>query len=95
MKGIEALVVIAIAVPIAIFVIWMKAKHARRTFEAYIAGSGWNAEVVRISPPPLRLWLKNRKGDSWGLIRFADGTERWARYRNRIFFSGSSIELFD
>ena len=59
------------------------------------AETGDRYELIKAGIPPLRLWIKNRKGDKWGLVRDDRGRELWVRYRVRIFTSGPPLAFFD
>ncbi len=59
------------------------------------AETGERYELIKAGIPPLRLWIKNRKGDKWGLVRDDRGRELWVRYRVRIFTSGPPLAFFD
>lgn len=58
------------------------------------AETGEHYEFVKAGMPPLRLWLKNRKGDRWGLVRDNRGNELWVRYRVHLL-SSPTLVFFD
>ena len=87
-------IVIPIAIVIAFFVLKWRAKSGREFIENYIEENELDAEVLHVGIPPLRLWLRNRKGDNWVKVRFADGSEKWARIRTK-FFGGEPVDWFD
>lgn len=93
MKGAESLAIIPIVLVVAGLLIYFKAKWSRSLMEKYLVENGIDATVEKAGIPPLRLWLKNRKGDSWCRLRYTDGSARWARIRST--FGGRRIELFD
>ena len=65
----------------------------RKVVEKYIQERNLDARIEKVGIPPLRLWLKNRKGDSWALLSFHDGSEKWLRIRGRLF-SDDSYDFF-
>ncbi|HVJ69371.1 MAG TPA: hypothetical protein VM510_15415 [Caulifigura sp.] len=94
MKGSEGLLLVVFVVPLFIGIVWLKFKLGRGAIEKRLQAEGLDAEIVKVGIPPLRLWFKNRKGDSWGKLRFPDGTEKWGRLRGRLF-GNSSFDLYD
>ena len=84
--------VIAVLV-VTYFLVKLQAKQARRLAENYIAENQLDAECVSTGVPPLRLWLRNRKGDRWAKLRSVDGTEVWLRVRHTLL-SGTKYDLF-
>ena len=57
--------------------------HAERTGERY--------EIVKIGMPPIKYWLKNRKGDKWAKVRDTAGKEYWVRMGDRVGQESSLI----
>ena len=76
-------------------VLKVKASVARRIIERYMSEQRIGGIVEKIGMPPLRLWLNNRKGDAWALVRFRDGSYKWARIRRRLFSNKPPVEFFD
>lgn len=69
---------------------WIEAAlddHEDETGESY--------ELIKAGIPPIRLWLRNRKGDKWGLVADEEGNECWVRFRQRIFTKGPPLTFFD
>ena len=93
-RGSESLLLVLVTVPAFLGFLWLKAKMARGYVEKRLKADGVEAEIVTVGIPPLRLWLKNRKGDSWCKLRFADGSEKWARLRGRLF-GGTGFDIYD
>ncbi|OAI57847.1 hypothetical protein AYO47_07420 [Planctomyces sp. SCGC AG-212-M04] len=93
-RGSESILLILFVVPVFLGFLWLKAKMARGYVEKRLKADGVDAEILKVGIPPLRLWLKNRKGDSWCKLRFADGSEKWARLRGRML-GGTSFDIYD
>ena len=94
MQGNEALVVVPIAIVVTFFLIRLKAKWSRRAMENYLQQNQIEAEVEKANGlPPLRFWLRNRKGDAWCRVRYPDGSTQWGRLRSS--FSGRRVDFFD
>ena len=93
MEGAAALIVVPVALVLTYFLLKWKFKQGRKYMENYIQEHELDAEVVRVGIPPLRLWLRNRKGDNWVQIRFSDGTVKWARIRTKLF-GGQPVDFF-
>lgn len=89
----EAIIFVLIAVPLTYFLLKFKFSRGRKFMESYIEENGLDAEILKIGIPPIRLWLRNRKGDNWAKLKMADGTEQWARVRSGLL-SGTSVEFF-
>ena len=85
-----------IPVAIALAVVLVRWKHARtrKFITNYLAEHQLDAEITDGWMPPLRLWLKNRKGDGWCRVKFANDEFRWVRVRNTLF-SGTQVEFFE
>lgn len=92
--GMAMLVIAPIAIALTYFLLKWKFKRARAYMEKYIAENELDAEIVKVGIPPLRLWLRNRKGDNWAKIRSSDGSERWARIRTKLF-GGEPVDFFE
>ena len=60
--------------------------HAERTGERY--------EIVKVGLPPIKYWLKNKKGDKWAKVADADGQEHWVRMGDRRNQEGS-LKFFE
>lgn len=92
------ILLVAVFIPAAIILGTMIVRWQYRKTCNYVTAtlqqSGVQGEIIPGFMPPLRLWLHNRKGDGWCRVRLADGTTKWARYRNTLF-SGASVEFFD
>ena len=93
MEGLGALLVVPVALVAAYFLIQWKAKGARRYIEQYLQNEQIDAEIEKVGIPPLYLWLRNRKGDSWVKLRFSDGSTKWARLRST--WGTTALEMFD
>lgn len=98
MDGIIAiLLVLAGGTCLGLLILWLvrwRISVTKKVTEKWIAENNIDAEILKVGMPPLRLWLRNRKGDSWAQLRFSDGTEQWLRIRGRLF-SDDSYDLFD
>jgi hypothetical protein len=57
---------------------------ARRLAEGYISRECPDSGLMHVGIPPLRLWLRNRKGDKWAKLRHADGSAVWLRGRDTL-----------
>ena len=77
------------------FLIGLKAKYLRRALDKYAEDTGTRPELEKAGIPPLRYWLKNRKGDCWGRVRLPDGAVKWVRYRPSVFNAGSPLTFYD
>jgi len=93
-RGTEQLLLVLLVFPAFLGFLWLKARMTRRYVVKRLEKDGVDAQILKVGVPPLHLWLKNRKGDSWAKLRFADGTEKWARIRDRLF-GDTSFDLFD
>lgn len=93
MEGAAAFIVAPIALVGTYFLLKWKASQGRKYMEKYIRENGLDAQVVHSGIPPLRFWLRNRKGDNWVKVRASDGSEQWARIRGRLF-SDDSVDFF-
>ena len=71
-----------------------KGNRDKERVSNYLFVNEVDAEVIKAGVPPLRLWLKNRKGDGWVKIAYSDGVEQWVRVRNHLF-SERTFEFFD
>lgn len=70
-------------------------KRIRNGLEQHAVDTGETYELVKAGMPPLRLWIRNGKGDKWGKVLDPDGNEQWVRYRTRLFSSKSPLTFFD
>ena len=93
------LVLVAMVVPIIafgglIYALFMwKASWTRKAVEDFLYEENIDADVISCGIPPLSLWLRNRKGDGWAKIEYADGGFAWVRVRNSIF-TGKRVDIF-
>ena len=92
--GTAMLFIIPIAIVLTVLLLWWKFKRGRAYMERYIEENNLDAEVVSVGIPPLRLWLRNRKGDNWVKVRSSDGSERWARIRTK-WLGGEPVDFFE
>jgi hypothetical protein len=97
MHGIEFIVVVLIAVPLTIVLLKYKAKLARKVLTEHFQEAGSGGSIEKVGMPPARLWLHSRKGDSWCLVRLADGSQKWARlgFRRRSIGGKVPVEFFE
>lgn len=65
-----------------------------KALEEHRSSTGERFDLIKAGMPPLRLWLKNRKGDRWGLVEDRSGKQSWVRYRVRLFSSGPELTFF-
>jgi hypothetical protein len=63
--------------------------------EQYLEANGIEAQIEKSGMPPLRLWLHNRRGDAWCLIRYADGVAKWGRESEIVSQADPSTSLTD
>ncbi len=66
-----------------------------QALDEHEAETGERYELIKAGMPPIRLWLRNRKGDRWGLVEDDSGTEFWIRYRRRLLSRGPVLTFFD
>ena len=90
---IGSIIVYGSALVLTYLLLKFKAKHARKHLETYLQESDMEATIEKVGIPPLRLWLKNRKGDSWARLHFASGERKWVRIRRRL--RGTTVDGFD
>lgn len=69
-------------------------KKIQRALEEHAAETGEQYELIKAGIPPLRLWLRNGKGDKWGKVVDENGTESWVRYRVRLFSNKPPLTFF-
>lgn len=69
-------------------------KRIQAALDQHEDETGERFELIKAGIPPLRLWLRNRKGDQWGKVLTEDGDETWVRLRRGIF-KGSSLTFYD
>lgn len=96
---------IAVAAPVGLLFLFifvllpammkLKRGYLEKALVDHEAHTGERLELEKVGIPPLRLWLHNRKGDTWGVARLPDGSRRWVRLRSSIFSSGPSLTFFD
>ncbi len=91
-----ALIPVGIIALVALFVVFVRIKirQTRALLGEYLEANHIQATVIGGWMPPLRLWIHNRKHDSWGQIREEDRTVRWVRIRYTLL-SGRQFEFFD
>lgn len=73
----------------------LKEKYLRHALDKHAAETGEVLELEKSGIPPLRFWLRNRKGDCWGRVRSPDGRVRWVRYRGGMFSAKSPLTFYD
>lgn len=94
MRGLELLVIVPLAIVLTIVLIRFKAKWSQRVMETYLKENQIDAEVEKSHGiPPLRHWIRNRRGDAWCKVRYADGSDQWARLRSA--WGGRRVDFFD
>lgn len=76
-------------------VLKVKASVARRILEKYMSEKNICGTIEKIGMPPFRLWLKNRKGDAWALVRFRDGSRKWGRIRRQLFSDTPPVKFYE
>ena len=95
MKELAVVAAVLLGAVVFFLLLKFKAKWARAAVEKRLREMNMNATILSsLGIPPLRLWLRNRKGDSWCKVQMDDGTVKWARVRNKIF-GGNPIDFFD
>jgi hypothetical protein len=92
-QGYEAVVIIPLALAVTYFLLTLKAKWARTTMETYLQENNLDATVEKSGIPPLRMWIRNRKGDAWCRLRYTDGAVKWARIRSR--WGSRAVDFFE
>ncbi len=94
-EGLTVALIIVGAVGVMVLLMKMNSIYIRKGIQKYAEERGIQITVIKTGIPPLRLWLKNRKGDKWGLVQFPDGAQKWARYRTGLFGSNDPWTFFD
>lgn len=89
--AIRVLAVIVVAALVAGLLVW-RWSSSKAAVAEYVAENGLDLEIVGVRMIPLRLWLKNRRNDSWIKVQSPLGEASYARVRNGL--SGRSVELF-
>jgi len=92
----SVLVVIGFVAFIIFVVPWLfklKKGYLEKRLVKYQEETGEKVELISAGMPPLKYWLKNRKGDCWGRVRLEDGTEKWVRYGTRLV--GPGLVFYD
>lgn len=87
-------VIIPITIALTVLLVRWKNGRTRKFITNYLAEHQIDAEIADGWMPPLRHWLKNRKGDSWCRVKFANEEFRWVRVRKTLF-SGTQVEFFE
>jgi hypothetical protein len=97
MQGVETIAVVVIAVPLTFVLLKYRAKLSRKVLTQHLQESGMQGSIEKVGLPPARLWLQNRKGDSWCLVQLVDGSQKWARlgFRRRAIGGKTPAEFFD
>jgi len=72
----------------------LKAKYITQAIQRYNEANGTSYVIDKIGMPPVKLWINNRKGDTWARLKLPDGKSRWARLRSRQI-SGDPLTFFD
>jgi len=97
---VEFLIPILVVIGIAAFIFFvlpllfkLKKGYLEKRLLKYEEETGQKVELISAGMPPLKYWIKNRKGDCWGRVRFEDGTEKWVRYGTRIM--GAGLVFYD
>jgi len=96
---VEAVISIVVFVLFFIFVLpWLfkqKRKQVEKAIAQYNEQNQTEVVVEKAGMPPLKHWLRNRKGDAWGLVAFPDGTRKWVRLRNRLFSKKDPLTFYN
>lgn len=69
-------------------------KHLMKALAEHVQQTGLEYVFIDAAMPPLRLWIKNRKGDKWAKVYAPDGSLYWMRYRQRLFSKKSPLTFF-
>ncbi|QEF98985.1 hypothetical protein Mal15_30440 [Stieleria maiorica] len=77
------------------FMFRLKRKYMDKAIAKYNEQNGTDIEIEKSGMPPLKYWLKNRKGDCWALVVFPDGTRKWARLRGGLFSGSQPLTFLD
>jgi hypothetical protein len=93
MDGLGAVVLVLVGVPATYFLLKWKFSMGRNVISQRLQRDGVDAEIIKMGIPPVKLWFRNRKRDTWAKVRFGNGTEQWARLRNPLF-GESTLEFF-
>ena len=73
----------------------LKRGYLEKALAKHNAAHDVEIKLIKAGIPPLKYWLRNRKGDCWGLVSLPDGSSKWVRLRSRILSSGSPLTFFD
>ena len=69
-------------------------KYLLKCLEVHAERTGENYEIVKVGMPPIKYWLKNKKGDKWAKVKDAANQEQWVRMGDRRG-QESSLKFFD
>tara|TARA_R110002073_G_scaffold189532_1_gene348425 strand:+ start:1077 stop:1370 length:294 start_codon:yes stop_codon:yes gene_type:complete len=96
MEGILAVAgVIAFVVIVLPLLFKLKRKYIEKAIKQYNEINGTTVTVEKAGMPPLKYWLKNRKGDCWARVMFPDGTRKWARLRGGLYTGKQPLTFLD
>lgn len=90
----EVLAIVPIAIGLTWVILHYRGNAAKNRVEIYLLENEVDAKVLKSGIPPLRYWMRNRKGDAWVKILYGDGVEQWVRVR-KVLFGGWTYEFFD
>ena len=94
-ETLQMIVIPAVAIPLTLVFLKLKNGSAKAFMNNYIEENDLDAEVIKVGIPPIRLWFRNRKSDSWVKVRCSDGEVLWARIRRRLISGGDPVEFFN
>lgn len=77
------------------FLFRLKRKYLDKAIAQYNEQNGTNIKIEKAGMPPLKYWIKNRKGDCWARVVFPDGTRKWARLRGGLYAGSKPLTFLD
>ena len=92
-KNMSMLLAAPFIIGLTVLLVMWKAKRTRAQLERYIEEHNLDAKIDKVGIPPLRFWLRNRKGDGRARLRSPDGTVYWTRVRRKLF-GGDPVVFF-
>ncbi|GAA5509501.1 hypothetical protein [Novipirellula caenicola] len=96
MEGIFAVAgFIAFVVIVLPLLFKLKRKYIEKAIRQYNEINGTTVTVEKTGMPPLKYWLKNRKGDCWARVIFPDGSRKWARLRGGLYTGNQPLTFLD
>lgn len=95
----EAVLPIVIMVLFAVFGLpWLfrlKRGYLERALQKHNDETRAGLVLEKAGMPPLKYWIRNRKGDCWGVVRHPSGTRQWVRLGGVLRGGDSPLTFFD